>query len=138
VWVNLNAFMANLFATGIWGTSQGKALEILREAFESKKPKETWERDCNTMAAAQWIFWQGQPLFKLVIYDYPEEDGVKQWRIGKAYAGPPMNPRSIERWRFWKSGFEATEKEPDADEECKNLAKRAPRLMASLEEAMFF
>ncbi len=102
VWINLNAFMANLFATGIWGSSPGKAPEMLREAFESKKPKELWEYDCNVMAAAQWILWYGQTLFKLITYDYLEEDIREKgnWRLGKTYTGPPIEPRSIERWRF--------------------------------------
>jgi hypothetical protein len=139
VWVNLNAFMANLFATGVMGNSPGKSIETLRVAFEWKKPEETWERDCNTMAAAQWIIWHGQTLFKLVIYDSPKENGERDpWWFGEAFAGPPMQPRSIERWRFWKSEFEAVEKESDASEECKTLAKRAARFMASLEETMFF
>ncbi|KAH8898656.1 hypothetical protein GQ53DRAFT_836754 [Thozetella sp. PMI_491] len=140
VWINLNAFMANLFATGIWGDSLGKAVEMLREAFESQIPEEVWERDCNTMAAAQWILWHGQSIFKLVIYDYFEIDASEKWRwrLGNAFPGPPIEPRSIGRWRFWKAGFEAVENASNASEECKTTAKRAARMMASLEEGMLF
>lgn len=132
--------MANLFSTGIWGTSPGKALELLRDAFESEAPEEVWERDCNVMAAAQWILWHGQTLFKLVIFDHSEEDANDKgnWWFGKAFVGPVIEPRSIYRWRFWKAGFEAVEKASDASDECKNIAKRAARVMASLEENMLF
>lgn len=140
MWVNLNAFMANLFSTGIWGSSPGKALEMLREAFESETPEQVWERDCNIMAAAQWILWHGQTLFKLVMFDHHEGDTKDEgyWWFGKAFAGPAIEPRSIERWRFWKSGFEAVEKESNAGDECKKNAKKAACVMAALEEGMSF
>lgn len=113
---------------------------MLREAFESEAPEETWERDCNIMAAAQWILWHGQTLFKQVIFYQLQGASIdeKHWRFGETFAGPPMEARSVERWRFWKAGFEAVEKASDASDECKNIAKRAACMMASLEGGMLF
>ncbi|KAK1762555.1 hypothetical protein QBC33DRAFT_461266, partial [Phialemonium atrogriseum] len=110
-WVNINAFKANLFATGVWGTSPGQSLKTLCDAFETKKPEEAWERDCKVMAAAQWILWHGQTLFKLIIYDHLEEPPGEgsNWGFGNELEGSKMPPRSVERWRFWKAGFEAVE-----------------------------
>lgn len=113
---------------------------MLRGAFETETPEEVWKRDCNVMAAAQWILWHGQTLFKLVIFG--DSEGVlnyrEHWWFGKAFAGPSMEPRSIERWRYWKAGFEAVEKAADASDECRNVANKAARMMASLEEGMSF
>lgn len=132
--------MANLYSTGVWGTSPGKALEMLREAFESETLEEVWERDCNIMAAAQWILWHGQTIFKLVTFDHSEgvAKGNGHWWVGKAFAGPSMEPRSIERWRYWKAGFEAVEKAAHASDECRNVAKKAACMMACLEQGMLF
>lgn len=132
--------MANLFSTGVWGTSPGNALDVLRETFETKAPEEAWERDSNIMAAAQWILWHGQTLLKLVIFDQSDNTSeiAGHWRLGKAYAGPSIEPRSIERWRFWKGGFEAVENFPDASDECRNVARKAARVMACLEDGMLF
>ena len=132
--------MANLFATGIWGLTQGQSLAAMRDAFETEKPQAAWERDCNTMAAAQWILWHGQNLFKLIIYDNLEEkaDDRGNWWFGKELAGSSMKPRSVERWGFWKTGFEAVESDPDASDECKKLASRVAELMASIEQSLLF
>lgn len=132
--------MANLFSTGVWGTSPGKSIETLREVFEKETPEEVWERDSNIMAAAQWILWHGQTLFKLIIYDHGEgeTEDEEYWWFGKAFPGPAIKPRSIERWRFWKAGFEAVEKLSNASDECKKNAKKAACVMAALEEGMLF
>jgi hypothetical protein len=132
--------MANLYAAGIRGSSPGKGPEMLREAFETNVLEAAWERDANTMAAAQWILWHGQTLFKLIIYDHLEEgqNDKGNWWLGKAFAGPLMQPRSIERWRFWREGFETVETRLDASEDCKRVSKRAADLMASMERDMLF
>jgi hypothetical protein len=138
--VNINAFKANLFATGVWGTSPGQSIKMLCDAFETRKPEEAWERDCKVMAAAQWILWHGQTLFKLIIYDYLEETPGEgsNWGLGSELEGSKMLPRSVERWRFWKAGFEAVGSELDASDECKKIASRAAVLMGSFEESMLF
>ncbi len=139
MWVNINAFMANLFATGVWGVSPGLSLMVLRCAFEAKS-EDTWERHCDTMAAAQWILWNGQALFKLIIYDHNENTATdsSEWLLGKGLEGSSIKPRSVERWRYWKTGFENIEKESDASNECKNLSSRAASLMSSIDQAMLF
>lgn len=134
--------MANLYSTGVWGTSPGSAVEVLRVVFETEPlyEEEVWERDCNIMAAAQWILWHGQTLLKLVVSGQSENapSTTVLWRLGKAYTGPSIEPRSIERWRFWKACFEAVENVADASEECKNVASKTARVMASLEDGMLF
>ncbi len=113
----------------------------MREAFEEKQPEETWERDCNAMAAAQWIISYGQTLFKQILYSHFEDNertGTASWRFGKQYGGPPMACRSVERWRFWKRCFEAIEGDLDAGDECKKLTSRAAGLMGSIEKGMWF
>lgn len=111
---------------------------MLRVAFESLERPEAWERDCNIMAAAQWILWHGQTLFKLVIFDGFEgaADDKGHWRRGIIYSNSLMEPRSIGRWRGWKIDFEVVEKNRHASRDCKIVAKKAACMMASLEEAM--
>ena len=112
----------------------------MRTAFEEKKPEEAWEQDCNIMAAAVWILGYGQTLFKLIVYDHLEEDKTDRgsWWFGDEFAGPPMEGRSIERWRYWKSGFEAVEGDPNASDECRKVALKAAKLMEALEESSLF
>lgn len=92
------------------------------------------------MAAAQWILWHGQTLFKLIIYDHLEEGPAEDsnWWLGEELEDSKMTPRSIERWRFWKAGFEAAASEPDASDECKKVASKAAVLMGAFEQSMLF
>lgn len=88
------------------------------------------------MAAAQWILWNGEMICKLVIYDYLEEGEGSNWALGPEVEDSKMTPRSVERWRFWKAGFEAMENEADASEECKKVASKAAVLMGAFEQSM--
>lgn len=111
-----------------------------RKALETKAPEEVWECDCNNMAAAQWILWHGQILLEPVMFDQSDKtsDVAHHWRLGKAYAGPSIEPRSIERWCVWKAGFQSVASALDAGDECKNVVRNAARVMAYLEDVMLF
>lgn len=133
--------MANLYETGIWGAQPGYAIMLMRDAFEEEKSKEAWEQDCNVMAAAQWVIWYGQSLFKQILYDHDEEDAANKsgsWRLGKHFAGPPMEPQSIARWHFWKNCFEAIAADPGSSVECRKLASKSAGLMGTIEKSMVF
>jgi len=113
----------------------------MRETFEEKQPEEAWERDCNAMAAAQWIIWYGQTLFKQILYSQFEDNektGTASWRFGRQYDGPADVCRSVERWRFWKRCFEARGSDVDASDECKKLMSSAAELMGTIEKGMWF
>lgn len=111
----------------------------MQSAFESEKLGAAWEQDCYIMAAAQWILWHGQTLFKLIIYDGLQEDeGGNFWGFGDKLENSKMAPRSVERWRFWNAGFEAVGRETEASGECKRVALRASGLMGSIEQNMLF
>lgn len=150
-WPNLNAFTANLFATGMFGPSPGRAVTLMRCAFEEKTrntsgkekgetEEESWERHCDVIAAAQWVLGFGQALYKLVAYDgigdEIGENGRTRWWLDKDLEASGMTARSIERWRFWRAGFEAVSNEIGASEECKRVSARAAALMDALEESM--
>jgi hypothetical protein len=147
-WVNFNAFEANLTGTGVFASwKAGHSVPILRWAFEERKRRsEPWEQDYDVMAAAQWIIWNGQALFKAIIYTEGDGDDVKNngssvahyWQLGDDLKGSPMTPCSIERWRFWKTSFEAVQSDPDAMDECKMVSSRAADLMGSIERSMLF
>ena len=68
-WVNLNAFVANLEATGIWGTSAGKGPELLRAAFESKQQKH---------GSVIQTLWPLQSRFQLLSYDLCDTDSENE------------------------------------------------------------
>lgn len=112
----------------------------MRSAFEAEKPEEAWERDYYTMAAAQWILWHGQTLFKLIIYNDIGESSysINPWRFGKTLVDLRMQPCSVERWRSWKARFKGLESYIDASNECKKVASRAAVIMGSMEQSMLF
>jgi hypothetical protein len=135
-WVNINAFQASLFATGIWGASKGTSVTMMRWVFEKAKKNEVWEQEADIMAAAQWIIWFGHNLFKLILYDDVSLDDDDAWRMGDGITDTSMQPRSVERWRFWKAGFDAVAANENTGSDCKKLAARAAGLMGSIEQAM--
>ncbi|OAA56361.1 hypothetical protein SPI_07972 [Niveomyces insectorum RCEF 264] len=151
--VNLKAFAANLYASGLWGASPGFAFMDMRLVFGDPafKDNEAWWRNAEVMEAAQWILWHGQTVFKFILYDHDNDDADNDDGHGgnpnSAYRKvgaklqnvvPVVQPRSIERWRYWKDGFAAVTTQPYATEECKQVAGRAARLMEAIEASMRF
>ncbi|EFX01281.1 hypothetical protein CMQ_6223 [Grosmannia clavigera kw1407] len=117
----------------------------MRHVFETRKrDEEAWERDAEIMAAAQWILWHGQTMFKFIIYnDDSSKDDARNKNHGLYKVGDDLGgtetflPRSVERWRYWKARFEAVDNLPATDE-CKTLAARSARMMGALEDNMLF
>lgn len=61
-YVNLQAFVADLYAAGVIDAKPGYAVMMMCNAFEERRSEAAWERDCHVMAAAQWIIWHGQSV----------------------------------------------------------------------------
>ena len=141
------------------GHDAGWAIVALRDALE-EECKEEGEarqlvRDELIAAAAQWISWYGQGLFKQVIFagEVDPQNLKGTWRNGDRYRG--KGGLCMERWRFWRDGFSAVaagaegekegekgeEKEGEREEygtECREVAARAAAIMTTLEEQMTF
>ncbi|KAL8831639.1 MAG: hypothetical protein Q9191_000753 [Dirinaria sp. TL-2023a] len=136
-YVNFHAFAANLFERRIIRTNPNWAIAAMREAHEESLEAKADVRDALVMAAAQWIFWYGQSLFKQVICpgDVSEID-LRQWRPGPLYDGKAE--LSLRRWHFWKDSFNnidfaGSEKALGFGPECKDVAVKAAQLMESRE-----
>lgn len=146
-YVNFHAFAANVEERRIQGTDPTWAIWALREAHEEICKEEgkfrQLVRDELILAAAQWILWYGQSLFKQILFqgDVDPDDLVKSWCPGELYRGEGGLSRG--RWRFWRDGFGAVaawgggEKE-GYGEECVRVAARAAEIMEALEENMTF
>ncbi|KAK8134981.1 hypothetical protein PG984_006993 [Apiospora sp. TS-2023a] len=120
-WININSFCANMLACG-WPRMGEHASHSLHDAF-CKSPRITGLRDCYVSAAAQWIIYSGQIIFKAVLapadFIVPTELPL---RFDKA------------EWRGWKEDFRNASINTEREDEARALAKRAVSLMESLEE----
>ena len=141
--MNFHAFAANLFERRIIHTSPLWAIWAHRDAHEGR-PNYTKESgvpdEIYLLAAAQWILWYGQSLFKQVIFageifsDDLQMQAPGPYYDGKAYL-------TIHRWRFWKDGYikvAASGKEEGYSQEYKDVAAKAVALMNAFENNMMF
>ena len=135
-YVNLHAFSANLCVAGVFSFSPGRSVFAKRDDFELETVGSAWEKDCYVMAAAQWILWNEQTVFMFIIDDDPNERNY--WRLGETFSGSSIEPRSVERWRYWEASFRAVGSNPERNDECKKLAVRTAGFMRSIEEAVLF
>lgn len=96
--------------------------------------------DYHVMAAAQWILWDGQEIFKHMANPLPVSDvDAQMWRLGDRCTSSSMPVVSLARWQFWKEGFKAAGIEDgEGSHECKDLAGRAAALMDVIEKSMSF
>lgn len=140
IYVNFHAFAANLFERRIFRTDPTWAIWAQREAHETGSSEDSSIRAAYVLAAAQWILWSGQSLFKQVIStgDVSHRE-LQFWTPGPLYGGD--SHLSLRRWRFWKGGFTifafSGEKEEKAFiRECKKVAAMTAQLMDSLERSM--
>ena len=146
-YVNFHAFAANLNERRVFDGGPTLAIWALREAHEEICKEEgkigQLMRDELILAAAQWILWCGQSLFKQVLFQGNVDPGdvENSWRPGELYRGE--GGLSMGRWGFWRDGFGAVaaraggEKEGHG-EECVRVAARAANMMEALEENMTF
>lgn len=146
-YVNFHAFAANIQECRVLGGDFTWAIWVLREAHEDICMEEgefrQLVRDELILAAAQWILWCGQSLFKQVLFreDIDPNLLAKAWCTGKLYHGE--GGLSMDRWRFWRNGFEgiaagARGEKEGYGEECVRVAARAAVIMKTLEESMTF
>ena len=130
-WINQHAFIAMLASFGrvelcVFG------LWVMRDAFEESSTPESLDADAS--AAAQWILHAGQALFRFVqVPRLISPDGFFEVADhGLLYEGEKGN--SLQRWQFWRAGFETLAESPASNDEARSLARRAARLMGALEE----
>lgn len=142
-WVNYHAFLAQLDAVGVWtpGLSSFVVWEM-RDAFEEEPEPQGQFHQYHVMAAAQWILWDGQQIFKYMATPLPvSDDEVRMWRLGDRFSSSDVAVVSVARWQLWKEGFKAAaaaSEEGEGSHECKDLAGRAATLMDAIEKSMTF
>ena len=112
----------------------------MQTAFEKDPEKEYGYfpgiRDQYILAAAQWIMWNGQNLFKQLVHIDGEDDSVNgrpSCSTGPLYNGD--SKLSLDRWQFWTNGFSSTVEDDSLNEECRTISK-VVRLMDSIRESM--
>ncbi|KAI9826650.1 MAG: hypothetical protein M1832_006246 [Thelocarpon impressellum] len=141
-YVNLHAFAANLHERRILPTNPAWAIRAHSEAHEGGAQGQDGMRATYVLAAAQWILWYGQSLFKQVLFSGDvTSDDLRAWTPGPLYHGAAH--LTLQRWHFWKDGFraaaaEGNEEEKGLGQECSTVAAKAAELMESLEESMAF
>ena len=97
------------------------------------------------IAAAQFILHSGQTLFKHITF--PQELLSEQddcWTPGPLFKGKPAF--SLKRWRFWCDGYKAVSQDnkdgkgkgQGYSQECKDIARRAAKLMECFDETLTF
>ncbi|EAW19694.1 DUF3632 domain-containing protein [Aspergillus fischeri NRRL 181] len=107
-WPNLNASFAHEASTHIRPHNPDFAMWTLRDASENIAEPTHWSasfmgmRDQQIIAAAEYILWDGQELFKHVLCSGSIGD-TKSWEPALLYFGDAF--LSLKRWRFWKDGF---------------------------------
>jgi hypothetical protein len=123
-YVNYQAFIANVEDIGLYLPGPRSAVLAMRSAFEDIDEKEGSEiREAWIMGAAQWILWNGQGLFKQLLWPGNNETGMQF---------------DMKIWRAWKDGFKDTAASDGFGEECKTVAKRSFEIMDVLEKQMSF
>ena len=110
--VNFHAFVANIDERRIFSTDPLWAIWTQREAHEDRRRSEfpgqdqDCVRDAYVMAAAQWILWYGQTLFKQLLSPRKTSDkNYQYWEPGPTHNGKAL--LSLHQWHFWRDGFRA-------------------------------
>ncbi|KAI0479322.1 hypothetical protein GGR56DRAFT_634446 [Xylariaceae sp. FL0804] len=140
VFVNFQAFVATAMAVGINGKNMGHSwgVQTMRDAFETRQKMKSWEVESYVMGAAQWILIYGQSLFQHIQcpVSKAEEQQMRDhsWRLGDGYPKPDaVEPRSVDRWRFWRDCFDSAAQDAGSGEECKKVARKAAELMKAID-----
>ncbi|KAI9847730.1 MAG: hypothetical protein M1837_001978 [Sclerophora amabilis] len=141
-YANFHAFAANIHERRIFRTNPTWAIWAQREAHETAGKEQGRYRDGYVLAAAQWILWYGQSLFKQVLFpgEISSRD-LQRWKPGPLYCGKAY--LSLQRWHFWRDGFKSVasgekEKVEWVSQECTNVAAKAAEMMDSMERNMTF
>ncbi|KAI1862482.1 hypothetical protein JX265_009196 [Neoarthrinium moseri] len=129
-WINSNAFVA-LLASSELPVAAHKGLWSLRDALEEPYSKKY--SDSEISAAAQWILHAGQWLFRWI--QVPQEvtsQDEQSTEPGSLWTDGGSG-YSLERWRFWRQGFQSASEREEAKQETKMLSSKAVKLMDVLE-----
>ncbi|KAJ5825489.1 hypothetical protein N7474_002627 [Penicillium riverlandense] len=142
-WPNFNAFLAHAQSRGVGPKEPEWALETLRDTFERGIDPSNFrdfsnfegERDQEIIAAAQYILWDGQSMFKRCLCPVPGDMGHDSYnRLRDGYY-----MFSLGRWRRWKNGFKKNaEEENGVGEECRKVCAKTAALMETMEASMRF
>jgi len=115
----------------------------MRAAFEDERSHEAKKvRSSWILGAAQWILWNGQSIFNLILepalYDITYETWPDRgaWDVGSLYNGTAG--LSLERWQFWKRRFQEASQDTDLTDECMAVSGRAVAMMEVFEKHMTF
>jgi hypothetical protein len=112
----------------------------MRDAFENGQAEKDSPSIHNSkiLAAAQWILWNRQTLFKHIIYPGDiSSDNLRSWRVGALYHGEPL--RSLDRWHFWRDCFKSASSDQDGfSNECKDVAAKVAGMIDSFEQGIIF
>ncbi|KAI9837081.1 MAG: hypothetical protein M1819_000730 [Sarea resinae] len=142
-YINFHAFVANLHERRIFRTDHTWAIWAQRDALENPQEDQGVIRDAYVLAAAQWILWYGQSLFKQVLsHGEVSPKDLQYWKPGPLYNGKA--DLSLHRWHFWRDAFaavassETIEEKGGYGQECKNVSAKVAAMMDSLEQNMTF
>jgi len=120
-YVNYQAFLANLMAAGLWLPSPNDALMAMRGAFKPRDESESLAtREAWIMGAVQWILWNGQGLFKLLLWQTDTQLHDEGWLTHKS-------------WQEWKAGFQGIAKSEMYGEKCRSITAHTAQLMHAIE-----
>ncbi|KAI1798667.1 hypothetical protein F4811DRAFT_172702 [Daldinia bambusicola] len=109
-WVNLNAFAALLYGMDLLGCC-GLGIKALCRAYETIHPPFETLQDCRVKAAAQWMHFA--PAKMLVVMHIEPRSGDQHNYRSSIFTGRKVF--SLERWIFWKGGFERDSVSQDDD-----------------------
>ena len=113
-----------------------------RDAHEGRRSHEHPEGVADgiyVLAAAQWIIWYGQSLFKQLLY--PGEvssDDLRNSSPGPKYSGKPN--LTLHRWHYWKGEYNAVASSgarvgKEYSQECRDVSARVVAIMDALEKS---
>jgi len=139
--VNFQAFKANLLDIGAWLPSAAPVMHTMRlilDGYHEEEPQEI--QDAWILGAAQWILWNGQLLFKLILYpgDIWDKSNLKD-RVPAESDNPDWIDRlTLGKWHVWRQKFVEASTSKNHGRECKDVALRAAEMMTSIEKGMLF
>ena len=140
--MNFHAFAAKLQQRRVLHSSATWAIWAMHDAHERQQEEENIIQDAFILGAAQWIFWYGQCLFEHVLSPGDvSSDDLRAWTPGPLYNGQAN--LSIDRWRFWRDGFQSASTLKEADEstlaqERRAVAGEATLIMDAIERTLSF
>ena len=137
--INFHAFHANFEEQGVGGSLPTWAIWLMRDAFETTQQGD--KLNTLVLAAAQYILWSGQTMFRYVLYSQNiEKEDLRSWGPGPSYQGTAAI--DLPRWQFWKQGFRDIAsrevREGELGNECNDVSRRAAEIMDVLERNISF